>query len=136
VTKLLVDIDVDDLEQAVDFYTRAFGLRMGRRFGQAAAELMGLEAPIYLLAKNPGTRPFAGGALQRNYERHWTPVHLDFAVDDLEVAIRRAEAVGARWEGEIREHPWGRMALLGDPFGHGVCLLQFTGRGYDEVATG
>jgi uncharacterized glyoxalase superfamily protein PhnB len=57
------------------------------------------------------------------------------AVDDLEAAVRLAETAGARREGEISEHAWGRMALLADPFGHGVCLLQFTGRGYDEVTT-
>lgn len=27
------------------------------------------------------------------------------------------------------------MLRLADPFGHGVCLLQFSGRGYDEIAT-
>jgi hypothetical protein len=25
--------------------------------------------------------------------------------------------------------------VLADPFGHGVCLIQFLNRGYDEVAT-
>jgi hypothetical protein len=25
------------------------------------------------------------------------------------------------------------MANMGDPFGHGFCLLQFQGRGYDEL---
>jgi hypothetical protein len=24
---------------------------------------------------------------------------------------------------------------LSDPWGHGWCLLQFLGRGYDEIAT-
>ena len=24
---------------------------------------------------------------------------------------------------------------LSDPFGNGFCFLQFTGRGYDEIAT-
>jgi len=24
--------------------------------------------------------------------------------------------------------------LLADPFGNGFCLIQFTGRGYDEIA--
>jgi len=28
---------------------------------------------------------------------------------------------------------WGRMASLADPFGHGIDLLEFRGRGYDEI---
>ncbi len=36
----------------------------------------------------------------------------------------------------IEQHKWGKMAVLADPFGHGFCLLQFQGRGYDEIATG
>lgn len=38
-TQLLINIDVDDLERAVAFYTRAFDLRVGRRFGTFAAEI-------------------------------------------------------------------------------------------------
>lgn len=30
---VLINIDVDDLAKAVDFYGKAFGLRIGRRFG-------------------------------------------------------------------------------------------------------
>jgi hypothetical protein len=29
---------------------------------------------------------------------------------------------------------WGRLARLSDPFGNGLCLVQFLGRGYDEIA--
>jgi predicted enzyme related to lactoylglutathione lyase len=72
----------------------------------------------------------------RGYDRHWTPVHLDFAVDDLEAAVAQAVAAGARLELQIAERKWGRIAVLADPFGHGFCLLQFVGRGYDEIATG
>jgi lactoylglutathione lyase len=134
-TKLLVNLDVDDLEKATRFYTEVFDLRVGRRFGPYAVELLGLETPIYLLAKKPGTVPFDGAPPSRTYERHWTPVHLDFAVDDIEAAMARAEAAGARREGPVKDSNWGRMALMADPFGHGFCLLQFKGRGYDEVAT-
>jgi len=30
---------------------------------------------------------------------------------------------------------FGQIAVLSDPFGNGFCLLEFAGRGYDEVAT-
>jgi predicted enzyme related to lactoylglutathione lyase len=130
---LLVNIDVDDLERGVDFYVRAFDLRVGRRFG-SAVELLGAPAPIYLLEKKAGSAPFAGAGVGRDYRRHWTPVHLDLVVEELEPAIERAERAGARREGDISEQVWGRLALMSDPFGHGFCLLQFQGRGYDEIA--
>ena len=52
----LVNIDVDDLDEGVPFYVDALGLRIGRRFGESAVELLGGPAPIYLLAKKGGTR--------------------------------------------------------------------------------
>jgi catechol 2,3-dioxygenase-like lactoylglutathione lyase family enzyme len=133
--RLLVNIDVPDLALAVGFYCRAFGLEVGRRFGEAAVELLGAPAPIYLLAKEEGTEPARGAT--RGYGRHWTPVHLDFVVDDegLEAAVTRAEEAGAVSERPITRHAWGRMAVLADPFGHGVCLLSFVGRGYDAIAS-
>lgn len=134
--RLIVNVDVDDLDRAERFYTAALGLRVGRRFGEGGLELLGAEAPIYLLVARTGTPPFAGAQAVRDYGRHWTPVHLDLAVDDLESAVRRAEEAGAKVEVPIEQHAWGRMAVLADPFGHGFCLLQFEGRGYDEIATG
>ncbi len=133
--RLLVNIDVDDLERAVRFYTAAFDLRVGRRLGLSVVELLGAEAPIYLLEKASGTEPFAGARRPRAYDRHWSPVHLDFAVDDLDLAVARAEAAGARRESDIGEHDWGRIAFFSDPFGHGFCLLEFSERGYDALVT-
>ena len=136
VARLLVNVDVFDLERAVRFYTAALGLRVGRRFGAAAVELLGAEAPVYLLAAPAGTPASPGAAATRDYRRHWTPVHLDFAVDDLDAAVSRAVAAGAALEVAVERRAWGRIAVLTDPFGHGFCLLQFHGRGYDELATG
>lgn len=135
----LVNIDVDDLEKAVDFYQAAFGLKVGRRLGTAGVEMLGGPAPIYLLVKASGTAssnaPRSNGQeqLRRRYERHWTPVHLDFVVEDIESAVARARAAGARLEADTATAAWGKLALLADPFGHGFCLVQFIGRGYDEI---
>ncbi len=130
----LVNIDVDDLEKAVRFFSSAFGLRAGRRFGRFGVEMLGGPAPIYLLAKLPGTPAADTTSQRRSYERHWTPVHLDFVVDDIEPAVRRAEAAGARLERPITTQAWGKLALMADPFGHGFCFVQFAGGGYDEIA--
>lgn len=133
---LLVNVDVHDLEAAVRFYTSAFDLAIGRRFGEAGVELLGGSAPIYLLAKATGTPASKHTPQTRRYDRHWTPVHLDFVVDDIERAARKAVQAGATLEAPISTSAWGRLALMADPFGHGFCLVQFLGRGYDEVASG
>jgi predicted enzyme related to lactoylglutathione lyase len=132
-TSLLINIDVEDLGRAVAFYCDAFALTVGRRLGAGAVELLGAAAPIYLLEKRAGTPPFAGAADGRSYQRHWTPVHLDLMVDDLDAAVVRALAAGAGQEGPVQEEVWGRVALLTDPFGNGFCILQLQGRGYDEL---
>jgi predicted enzyme related to lactoylglutathione lyase len=129
---LLINIDVPDLAEAIAFYTQAFGLAVTRRLGAEVAELSGLPARIYLLQKPGGS---IGAAKDpRRYDRHWTPVHIDVVVDDIEAAVRRAAAAGAHAETDIRVAAYGKLAVLSDPFGHGFCLIEFVGRGYDEIA--
>ncbi|MDI1428842.1 VOC family protein [Polyangium sorediatum] len=96
---------------------------------------MGANAAIYLLVKQADRPPFPGSTSPRSYARHWTPVHLDFVVEDLDGALVRAEAAGAVREGDVGAHAWGRIVLLADPFGHGLCLIQFSEKGYDAIAT-
>jgi predicted enzyme related to lactoylglutathione lyase len=131
-TGLLVNIDVDDIDKAVGFYSDALGLKPARRFGDGAVEMLGSSSPLYLLAKKAGSAAFKDGA-PRDYRRHWTPVHLDFVVPDIKAAVGKARAAGARIESEIRTEKWGHIALLSDPFGNGFCLIEFIGRGYDEI---
>ncbi|HEX8951711.1 MAG TPA: VOC family protein [Polyangia bacterium] len=134
--ELLVNIDVDDLERGVAFYVAAFGLRVGRRFGDDGAELVGGSSKVYLLRKPAGSGAVAGGgAAVRDYRRHWTPVHIDIVVDDVAAAVARAEAAGAIVERPIATYAWGTIAGLADPFGHGVCVLKLSERGYDAVTT-
>ncbi|TKS54093.1 VOC family protein [Luteimonas yindakuii] len=130
---ILVNLDVPDLAAAEALYVAAFGLRIGRRFGDAGVELLGAQVPVYLLVKpadsiGAATRP-------RDYARHWMPCHLDVVVDDLDAALARVLAAGFAQEGDVREADWGRIVQIADPFGHGWCLLQFVGRGYDEIAS-
>ena len=128
---LLLNIDVPDVEAGIRFYTAAFDLKVGRRFGTGFAELLGWPAPVYLLAKEVGTVG-AGGDLRR-YARHWTPFHVDVVVDDVDAAVERAVGAGAKLEVAAADAPYGRIAMLADPFGHGFCLLQFSPRGYDAL---
>jgi predicted enzyme related to lactoylglutathione lyase len=132
VADLLVNIDVPDLAVAERFYTRAFGLTPTRRFGPEGVELSGWPVKVYLLVKPEGT--IGAGDDPRRYGRHWTPVHLDVIVEDIDRAMMRALAAGAVAESEIRTDIWGRIVVMSDPFGHGICLIEFLNNGYDEVA--
>ena len=130
--KLLLNIDVPDLDEAERFYVEAFGLQATRRFGDGVLELLGAEVPLYLLRKDAAST--GAGTSRRDYSRHWTPLHCDVVVDDLDAALARALAAGAWQQGDVRDAAWGRIVTVADPFGHGWCLLQFLGRGYDEIA--
>jgi predicted enzyme related to lactoylglutathione lyase len=132
--RVLINIDVDDLAKAVAFYSQAFGLRVGRRFGEGGVEMLGAETPVYLLVKAKDSAASSTGVGRRDYGRHWTPVHLDLVVDDIETAVKRAEDAGAVLEAPVKSSNWGKLALMADPFGHGFCLIEFVGRGYDEIA--
>ncbi|MGH8667489.1 MAG: VOC family protein [Burkholderiales bacterium] len=133
--ELVVNIDVEDLGSAIQFYEKALGLRLKRRlFEGTVAELGGAAAPVFLLQKAAGSLPSRSLAEVRSYRRHWTPVHLDFVVAALAPAVERAVQAGAKSEGPIQSFEWGRQALMSDPFGNGFCLLQWIGRGYDAVA--
>jgi uncharacterized glyoxalase superfamily protein PhnB len=57
-------------------------------------------------------------------------------VPDIDAAVSRAIEAGATADGGIETHSWGRIAPMADPFGHGICFIQFLGRGYDEIADG
>ena len=131
---MLINIDVPDLAAAIRFYESATGLRLTRRlFDGSVAEMHGAGAPVYLLEKPAGPSATASGNTTRDYSRHWTPVHLDFIVPDIDAAIATAVAAGATLETGPTLSAWGYLATLGDPFGHGLCFVRWTGDGYPDA---
>jgi predicted enzyme related to lactoylglutathione lyase len=123
--KLLVNIDVPALEPAIRFYTAALGLTHSRTLDDDVAELTGASATIYLLCKPAGTRAIGAPPVTRDFTRHWTPVHFDLVVDDVDAAAARAIAAGARPETGHVDWRGSRCVSFGDPFGHGFCFIQF-----------
>jgi predicted enzyme related to lactoylglutathione lyase len=132
-TRLLLNIDVPDIERGIAFYTAALGLHLGRRFDGSFVELLGAEVPIYLLEKDAGSSIGPAGGDVRRYDRHWAPVLFDATVNDLDAGIAKAVDAGAVQEGETCEAPYGRIAMFADPFGHGFCLIEFNASGYDAL---
>lgn len=130
----LLNIDVPDIDRAVQFYCAAFGLSVGRKFDAGFVELTGGPVLVYLLLNAAGTIP-APGAAVRSYDRHWTPQHLDWVVYAIEPAVARAVQAGARIEDDVTAKPYGKLAVLSDPFGHGFCFIEFNEKGYDVYSS-
>src|SRR4051812_38671239 len=99
-----VSIDVPSLAQGVAFYCAAFGFSKKSEPVPGVAVLHGLNIELCLLEKPAGSTPSPNTSDGRRYERHWTPVHLDFHVDDLHLALQRVEAEGAKRE-QVFENP-------------------------------
>jgi predicted enzyme related to lactoylglutathione lyase len=123
--KLIVNLDVPDLAPAIAFYTAALGLTHTRTLDDDVAELTGRSATLYLLKKPSGSAVAKGSAERRHYERHWTPVHMDFVVENVDEAAERAVAAGAKQESGLIEWRGSKCITLSDPFGHGFCVIQF-----------
>jgi predicted enzyme related to lactoylglutathione lyase len=127
-------IEVADLARGIDFYCAGIGLRLRRRLSRTWVELEGANLPIFLLADRPAIADLGTTTAPRNYERHWTPVHLDFIVANLDEAVARLTALGASLDRDIKQREYGRIANMADPFGNGFDLIEFSGEGYDAVS--
>jgi predicted enzyme related to lactoylglutathione lyase len=129
---MVVNIDVPELAPAIEFYSAALGLTLSRIIDEDVAELTGASSVIYLLAKAGGTAPAGSAEEVRRYMRHWTPVHIDFVVDDLVESANRAINAGASQESECIEWKGSKCITFSDPFGHGFCLIEFENETYSE----
>ena len=121
--KVTVSIDVPSLDEGLAFFSDVFGFTETSRPHPAYAVLSAGDVTIGLLAKPAGSSPAAGSSDVRRYERHWTPVHVDFRVADFEGTLARALANGAKAEQEHRVPGYPPVAFCSDPFGHGFCIV-------------
>jgi len=113
----------------VRFYTQAFGLTVGRRFGKDFVSCWdggnGLPA-------DEGSRHDRAGGDKRRYSPTGRPSIPTSSWTTWTKPFERAVAEGAILEARPRIPPMdGRHARR--PFGHGFCLLQFNARGYDAL---
>ena len=119
-----ISVDVPNLDDAIRFYTSAFGFTKSYAPAPGVAVLRAGDINVCLLEKRAGTRASAHTEETRHYERHWTPVHLDIHVDNLKAALARALEAGAVKEQSFENAKHGAAAFCSDPFGHGFCLLE------------
>ena len=121
--KIMVTIDVPLLTDGIAFYAKALGFTEESRPFPTYAVLRNGDVKIGVMEKKAGSRPAKGSEDVRRYERHWTPVHIDFHPDDFTRTVSDAESAGAvieeRFEGG--DHP--PVAFCSDPFGNGFCII-------------
>jgi len=121
--KYSVSIDVPNLDAGLAFYRDALGLVEVARPIPIYAVLKCGDARIGLMEKAAGSKPAPGSEDVRRYERHWTPVHIDFDVDDFEAFLAGAVAAGATIEQKHQVSGRPPIAFCADPFGNGFCVL-------------
>lgn len=122
-TTVHLSIDVPGLEDGLRFYGRVFGFVETARPFPTMAVLDAHNVTVCMHEKPAGTKSSPGGADARRYERHWTPVHLDLHVADLDAVLANVRAEGGAVESELRTQGPKPVAFCSDPFGNGFCVI-------------
>src|SRR5215471_21092633 len=91
--KYSVSIDVPLLDEGLRFYRDALGLPEIARPVAKYVILKCGDSQIGLIEKSAGSNPAKGTDEVRRYKRHWTPVHIDFHVDDFETFLAKASTL-------------------------------------------
>ena len=127
--KYSVSIDVPRLDDGLQFYRDALGFAEVARPVATYVILACGDAHIGLMEKAAGSRPAQGSEEVRRYERHWTPVHIDFHVDDFAAFLAKALNAGAKCEQKFEVNGRPPIAFCSDPFGNGFCVMGTKGAG-------
>jgi catechol 2,3-dioxygenase-like lactoylglutathione lyase family enzyme len=112
---------VDDVEAAVDWYTRHLGFSLLSNQAPAFADVR--RGSLRLLLSGPTSsagRPMPDG--ERPRPGGWNRIHL--VVDELPAEVARLRAAGVRFRNDIVTGPGGSQILLSDPSGNLVELFQ------------
>jgi catechol 2,3-dioxygenase-like lactoylglutathione lyase family enzyme len=112
---------VDDVQAAIDFYTRHFGFALRHSALPAFADV--IRGKLRLLLAGPessagrgtpdGRKPRPGG---------WNRIHL--IVDDIAAEVERLRSAGLSFRSDIVSGPGGQQILLDDPSGNPIELFQ------------
>jgi catechol 2,3-dioxygenase-like lactoylglutathione lyase family enzyme len=112
---------VDDVDRAVDFYTRHFGFTLRSNASPAFADVV--RDHLRLLLSGPTSsagRPMPDGGTPG--PGGWNRIH--FVVEDIEAETERLRAAGVRFRNDIVTGPGGKQILLEDPAGNPIELFQ------------
>ena len=112
---------VDDVDEAVAFYTKHLGFTLLSSAAPAFADVA--RGDLRLLLSGPassagrpmpdGTKPVPGG---------WN--RIEFVVDDIVAEVDRLRGAGLRFRNDIVTGPGGKQILFDDPSGNPIELFE------------
>ena len=112
---------VDDVDAAVDFYTKLLDFELLSNASPAFADVK--RGNLRLLVSGPTSsagRPMPDG--EKPGPGGWNRIH--FIVDDLDAEVARLRDAGAIFRNDVVQGPGGKQILLQDPAGNVVELFQ------------
>ena len=112
---------VEDVDAAIDFYTKNLGFKLGTNASPAFADVTRGSLRLLLSGRKSsagrampdGTLPVPGG---------WNRIEL--VVEDLASEVEKLKAKGLHFRNEIISGPGGQQILLVDPSGNFIELFQ------------
>jgi catechol 2,3-dioxygenase-like lactoylglutathione lyase family enzyme len=115
---------VDDVEEAIAFYTTHLGFTLRSNRSPAFADAV--RGNLRLLLSGPASsagRPMADGRTPG--PGGWNRIH--FVVDDIAAEVERLRAAGLTFRSTMVSGPGGQQILLEDPAGNPIELFQPAG---------
>jgi catechol 2,3-dioxygenase-like lactoylglutathione lyase family enzyme len=112
---------VNDVQEAIDFYSRNFGFQLRTSAAPAFADVV--RGRLRLLLAGPESsagRPMPDGRKPR--PGGWNRIH--FVVDDIASEVRRLRDAGVGFRNDLVTGPGGQQILLEDPSGNPIELFQ------------
>ena len=112
---------VDDVQAAIDFYTKHLGFELRTSAAPAFADVT--RGNLRLLLSGPASsagRPMPDGATPG--PGGWNRIHL--IVADITSEVARLRDAGLRFRNDIVTGPGGSQILLEDPSGNVIELFQ------------
>jgi catechol 2,3-dioxygenase-like lactoylglutathione lyase family enzyme len=112
---------VDDVQAAIDFYTRHLGFTLRTSAAPAFADVT--RGNLRLLLAGPRSsagRPMPDG--RKPEPGGWNRIH--FIVPDISAEVARLRAEGVHFRNDILTGPGGKQILIEDPAGNVVELFE------------